>query len=132
MLDPRRDLHPRSPFTLQVIRGATTASVMGAGELRQAEVTLLTRCVRALGERGVRQVVIDLTAVGFVSPTGRRALARIATDVADLDIDILLYGLHGPARRQLAERHARTRIRPPRIRCSRCLRVSRIALQRRG
>ena len=126
-MDPRRDLHPRSPFALQVIKGDSTASITAIGEVRGAQVELLGRCVRALAERGVTRVVIDMGCVTFVSPAGRRGLLALPAP----GVDVLLTRLQGPARRQLSQRHAPTRIRLPRVQCSRCRWAPRISLPRR-
>lgn len=126
-MDPRRDLHPRLPFALQVVKGDSVASIMAIGEVRGAQVELLRRCVRALGGRGVAQVVIDMKSVTFVSPAARRALTSLPAP----GVDVFLQGLQGPARRQLSQRHARSRIRLPRIQCPRCPWTPQISLPRR-
>jgi anti-anti-sigma regulatory factor len=129
-MDQRRDHHPRLPFALHVIRGVSSAQVMAIGEVRQQEVELLRRCLRALVERGATRVVVEMRDVSFVSPAGRRALATIADDVPTAEV--FLAGLGGSAHRAIAQRHARTRIRVPRVWCRRCEPTARIVLPRRS
>jgi anti-anti-sigma regulatory factor len=125
----RRDLHPRTPFALHVVRGEKTALLIAIGEMRQQQAETVRRCVGALAGRGARIVVVDMSRVDFLSPAGRRALVAIAADVPETEV--FLAGLGGDAHRQLAQRHARTRIRTPRVRCRTCAPLPRFTLPRR-
>jgi anti-anti-sigma regulatory factor len=133
-LEPRRSSHAKSdaPFRLHVLRGDAIARVVVIGDVREPQIKTLSRCLRALAERGVVQLVVDMGGVSFLSPWARRALAAAAGDLAAAGVvDLVVTGLRGPVRRQLAERHARTRIRRPRTRIGRCAAALQISLPRR-
>src|SRR4051794_16795619 len=129
-IDPRRDHHPRAPFALHVIRSATTARIVLIGETGPQQVELLHRCLGALAARGATRVLVDMSSVSFLSPAARRALAAIADELPSTEV--FLVGLGGAAHRQIAQRHARARIRVPRAWCRRCAPAPRLTLPRRG
>jgi hypothetical protein len=97
--------------------------------MRQQQAHTVRRCVGALAGRGAQVVVVDMSRVDFVSPAARRELAAIPVDVPAADV--FLAGLGGTARRHLARRHARTRIRVPRVRVRSCGPAPRVVLPRR-
>ena len=89
-------------FTMHVIRGAAVAQVIVFGEVRGPDAPKLAECLVVLAARGVLQLVVDLSAVGFMDTTGRRALLQASAQLEEGGATVVITGMHGMPRGLLA------------------------------
>lgn len=73
-IDERRPESANRALMLDVSCDTTSATVRAAGEIDLASVDQLSAAISRLSSNGHRNVVLDLTRVGFCDASGLRAL----------------------------------------------------------
>ena len=88
-------------FSCTVDRNDATGTIVARGEIDLASSPEFRVAIHDLLDAGVRDVVVDLTAVSFIDSSGLGVLVGALKRVNELggDAGLVLVGLDGPARR---------------------------------